>query len=134
MVVPVHHIPARRLLLFLFLLSFLSVLSCSRPAKWEVLCARYGVSDGMPLNKMVRGASSEKYPMAWMFWILRSGDRTVLVDCGFENESLRRRWHIEAYRRPVDILLEIGIKPDDITDVVITHLHWDHVGSIHRFR
>jgi len=88
----------------------------------------------MPLNRMVRGASSERYPMAWMFWVLRSGDRVVLVDCGFEDEELRRKWGIEPYRRPVEILLDLQIEPGDVTDVVLTHLHWDHVGSIHRFR
>lgn len=108
--------------------------SCSQPQRWEVLGARYGVSEGMPLSKMVKGGSNEIYPMAWMFWIVRSDEKIVLVDCGFENENMLKKWKIEGYKRPVDILLEIGIKPDDVTDVILTHLHWDHAGSLSRFK
>jgi len=116
----------------LFILLF--ALSCGNVDRWEVLCARYGVSEGMPLSKMVRGGSDEKYPMAWMFWILRSKGKTILVDCGFENEQMKKKWKIEKYKRPVDILLDLNIKPEDVTDVILTHLHWDHAGSIARFK
>lgn len=122
----------KSLLLLIFIFSL--VLSCSQPERWEVLGARYGVSEGMPLNKMVRGGSNDIYPMAWMFWVLRSGEKIILVDCGTENEDMLKKWKIARYKRPVDILLEIGIKPEDVTDVVLTHLHWDHAGSLKRFK
>lgn len=57
-------------------------------------------------------------------FLLRSGDRLALVDCG-----------IGPVKTPpfdggllVDSLRAVGVETGDITDVLFTHLHYDHVG------
>ena len=62
--------------------------------------------------------------MALGGFLLRSGDRLILVDAG-----------IGVFDRGVfkggallDNLAALGVSPDDITDVVFTHLHFDHTG------
>jgi glyoxylase-like metal-dependent hydrolase (beta-lactamase superfamily II) len=57
-------------------------------------------------------------------FLVRTGDRIVLVDTGvgpivvgpFSGGALMRS------------LAVLGVRPDDVTDVVFTHLHFDHVG------
>ncbi|HZT67572.1 MAG TPA: MBL fold metallo-hydrolase [Acidimicrobiales bacterium] len=62
--------------------------------------------------------------MAMGGFLVRSGDRVVLVDTGLG--------HLE--RGPfrggqlLASLAVLGVSPDDVTDVVLTHLHFDHVG------
>lgn len=73
-------------------------------------------------------------PMAMDFnlWILRNARRTVLVDTGFSPRAA------EARQRPLDFdpvaaLVELGVDPDAIEDIILTHLHYDHAGNIDRF-
>jgi glyoxylase-like metal-dependent hydrolase (beta-lactamase superfamily II) len=57
-------------------------------------------------------------------FLLRTGDRTVLVDAGVG------RIHNDHYAGGgfLDALAAHGVSPADVTDVVFTHLHFDHVG------
>jgi glyoxylase-like metal-dependent hydrolase (beta-lactamase superfamily II) len=43
-------------------------------------------------------------------------------------------YNIQNFKDPVEILAENGINPDEITDIIITHHHFDHIGSVHRFK
>ncbi|MGW1109017.1 MBL fold metallo-hydrolase [Streptomyces sp. NPDC002540] len=57
-------------------------------------------------------------------FLVRSGERTVLVDAGvgpFDDGKYRGG-------RLLDSLAAHGVTPDDVTDVVFTHLHFDHIG------
>ena len=57
-------------------------------------------------------------------FLLRTADRTVLVDAGAGRID-NAKYHGGGF---LDGLLAEGVTPDDITDVVFTHLHFDHVG------
>ncbi len=57
-------------------------------------------------------------------YLVRTRGRTVLVDTG---QGTVQREHASGGRL-LDSLRELGVGPDDVTDVVFTHLHWDHVG------
>jgi glyoxylase-like metal-dependent hydrolase (beta-lactamase superfamily II) len=68
----------------------------------------------------------------YFVWVLRRSDCTYVVDTGFaEPAALRRRR--EWIRCPVEALRLVGVDPDKVTDVVITHLHYDHAGNLDRF-
>lgn len=68
-------------------------------------------------------------------WLVRDGDRNILVDCGMGNkqdERFRRRYGVS---QEVDLSLAVqnaGVKPEEVTDVVLTHLHFDHCGGATR--
>ncbi|MQY31841.1 MBL fold metallo-hydrolase [Nocardia aurantia] len=62
-------------------------------------------------------------------FLLRSSDRTILVDAGLGPEAPAG---IESSGKLLDTLAGLGFSPDDITDVVLTHLHIDHVGWVAR--
>ncbi|HET6794635.1 MAG TPA: MBL fold metallo-hydrolase [Acidimicrobiales bacterium] len=62
--------------------------------------------------------------MALGGFLLRTDGRTVLVDTGVG--ELNRGPFVGG--RLLESLAALGVQPDDITDVVLTHLHFDHVG------
>jgi glyoxylase-like metal-dependent hydrolase (beta-lactamase superfamily II) len=68
------------------------------------------------------------------FWVVKRPDgRAVLVDCGFYRERLIEQWKVRDYVKPSLAIAALGLQPQDITDIVITHMHWDHAGSLDLF-
>src|SRR6266851_702459 len=68
----------------------------------------------------------------YFVWLIRGHGRDILVDTGFnaEEASLRSR---KLTLNPVDALARFGVNADEIKDVVVTHLHYDHAGNLDRF-
>jgi glyoxylase-like metal-dependent hydrolase (beta-lactamase superfamily II) len=70
--------------------------------------------------------------MDYFFWLIRGAGPTVLVDTGFGAEVGTRRGRT-CLVDPVAALAGLGVAPADIDHVVISHLHYDHVGNVAAF-
>lgn len=72
------------------------------------------------------------HAMDYFMWLLRRGDQNILVDTGYDTvEASTRDRPIRL--DPVAALAPLGITPHDITQVIVTHLHYDHAGGLHLF-
>lgn len=61
--------------------------------------------------------------------------RNILVDCGLgdkDAQKFREMYKVSPYRLEAE-LSRVGLKPEAITDVIATHLHFDHMGGLTRF-
>jgi ribonuclease BN (tRNA processing enzyme) len=62
------------------------------------------------------------------------GGHNILVDAGFYREQFFKQWPgIADYVKPSEAIARVGLKPEDITDVVISHMHWDHADGLDLF-
>lgn len=95
---------------------------------WEVFAIRYATIPGFRVSGLVAGAdTSRRLDIAMMFWLVRGADgRAVLVDAGFKRADLIDRWKPTRYVRPDSALARAGVNPSDVSDVIVTHVHWDH--------
>jgi glyoxylase-like metal-dependent hydrolase (beta-lactamase superfamily II) len=77
----------------------------------------------------IAGATvSDTIDVCYMIWFLKGNNgRNILVDAGYTDSSNA------SYIRPDQVLKQIGINPSDITDIIITHPHCDHVGGLYLF-
>lgn len=67
-------------------------------------------------------------PMDFFAWVLRSGDRVIAVDTGYDETASAERGR--ALVLPLaDGLAALGIARERVDDVILTHLHWDHAGN-----
>jgi len=67
-------------------------------------------------------------PLDYYVWAIVNSDRTVIVDTGFDEIAARR--HGRQIVRPVaEGLKAIGISPDGVEHIVISHMHYDHAGN-----
>lgn len=101
---------------------------------YEVLALRYARSPERRVheNFIRRDMHDGPMPLDFFVWIVRNEERTVLVDTGFGARTAAARgrpFDID----PVEALERIGIAPDTVEHVVLTHLHYDHAGNLDRF-
>jgi glyoxylase-like metal-dependent hydrolase (beta-lactamase superfamily II) len=82
---------------------------------------------GGPINKPVN--------INFMYWLLKGANgKNILVDAGFLNDTEEaKEFQLVNYIRPDSALLKTGLKATDITDIILSHPHWDHVDGISLF-
>ena len=95
---------------------------------YEVFAVRYGTLPAFRVSGLIAGAdTSRRMDIALMVWVIRDpAGRVVLLDAGFKRQDLIARWKPDAYRLPSEAIGALGIKPDQVTDVIVSHVHWDH--------
>jgi len=71
-------------------------------------------------------------PLDYFVWLIRGGGREVVVDTGFSAAMARKRGR-DHLRCPTEGLKLLGSDAKGVKDVVITHLHYDHVGNFDLF-
>ena len=60
--------------------------------------------------------------------------RNILVDAGFLDDiEEAKKSGVANYVRPDSMVLKLGLKPTEITDIIITHPHWDHIDGVDLF-
>ena len=105
----------------------------SKPA-YEIYAIRYATISDFPVAELVKGADpSRKLDIAMMVWLVRGNGRNILVDSGFYHERFFKDWQVKDFIKPSDALARIGVKPEEVTDVIITHMHWDHADGMDLF-
>jgi glyoxylase-like metal-dependent hydrolase (beta-lactamase superfamily II) len=66
-------------------------------------------------------------------WLIRGGGHTILFDSGFHRDTFLKEFPMREYLRPDEAVKLAGVQPQDVTDIVISHAHWDHMGGIDLF-
>ena len=117
-----------------FLLLLLAALWQS-PVTYEAYAVRFGTLPQYRVASLVTGADpARRIDAPFMLWLLKgSNGRRVLVDSGFHHQRLIDQWKVQNFRSPADAVASAGVKAEEITDIVITHAHWDHAGGADLF-
>jgi glyoxylase-like metal-dependent hydrolase (beta-lactamase superfamily II) len=119
--------------------AFILSVSLASPAQaaapiYTVEAIRYGTIPDFPVAGLVAGAGKSRHmDIAMVFWLVRGGGRNILVDSGFYRPQFFRDWKVSDFQKASDALRNAGLQPDDITDIVISHMHWDHVDGFDLF-
>jgi len=75
------------------------------------------------------------FKLLFFIWLLvGENGKKILVDAGYTRGIVSVNKYYANYIRPDSALLEIGISPNDISDIIITHPYWDHIGGIKLFK
>lgn len=99
----------------------------------ELYAVKYGFSEFPESSIYYQGEKNKKAPFAWMFYILKGSGRIILVDTGFSDSSYVRQFGV-TLKDPLELLESSGITPEDVTHVIITHSHFDHIGLVNKYK
>jgi glyoxylase-like metal-dependent hydrolase (beta-lactamase superfamily II) len=104
------------------------------PPNYEIYAVRYATIKDFAVSGLVAGADpSRKMDIAMMVWLIKGGGHNILFDSGFYRDQFMRQWKPVDYAKPSDAVARAGVKPEDITDVIISHIHWDHADGFDLF-
>ena len=112
----------------------MALLGAGTAPEYTIEAIRYADSPHDAVNELVIGApKDETVDTIYVLWLIRGGGRRILFDSGFHRERWFKEWTITNYLSPDKAVALAGVKPEEITDIVISHAHWDHLGGIDLF-
>ena len=116
-------------------LGLLLIQAPAPPAIYEAYAVRFGILSAFPVSSLVAGADRTRtLDIPVMVWLLKGANgRTVLIDSGFYRQKFLDQWKPREFRTPAAAVEAAGVEPGAITDVIISHAHWDHVDGADLF-
>lgn len=115
-----------------------------RTGTHEMYALRYASMHGRRtsevfLRQPAQPAEDRPLGMDCYFWVIRSGSHVVLVDSGWNRDrglpkAGGRYGHVRTEEKdPAGLLARIGITPGSVDHVIVSHMHFDHVGNLDLF-
>jgi len=111
-------------------------LNAQAPPSYEIYALKYFGLHSVPVSELATGApKKDTMNMFFMYWLIRGNNgKNILVDAGFLKDlDIFKQLNTTFYIRPDSVLQELNIKPDEITDIILTHPHWDHIDGVSLF-
>jgi glyoxylase-like metal-dependent hydrolase (beta-lactamase superfamily II) len=72
------------------------------------------------------------HPIDYFVWVIRNANRAIVVDTGFDAPEGAKRGR-KVDRLPAAALEQVGVAAGNVEQVVVTHLHYDHAGTLGAF-
>jgi glyoxylase-like metal-dependent hydrolase (beta-lactamase superfamily II) len=103
---------------------------------YEILALKYGENTARKAADNYMHPTPDDHaspmPIDYFVFVIRNAERTILVDTGFDHKEAAARGR-KITCEPIEVLKSIGIEPASIKETVITHLHFDHAGTMDQF-
>ncbi|MFZ9467070.1 MAG: MBL fold metallo-hydrolase, partial [Burkholderiaceae bacterium] len=101
---------------------------------YEVYALKYADHPNRPAANNFIGHDEHDgtMPIDYFVWLIKQGSKHWIVDTGFSQQAGESRGR-RFLACPGDTLQAMGVDPASITDVIITHMHYDHCGNHHLF-
>lgn len=106
----------------------------AKMAPFELYALRYATHGGRVAkdNFLYADPHESGGDLDYFIWLARRGDEIFVIDTGFGQEAAKARGRT-LLRCPVDALALLGVDAREVSQVVLTHLHYDHAGTLGDF-
>ena len=106
----------------------------ARPPEYSIHAIRYATIPQFFMSSLIPGSpADQRIDIAMVIWLIRGDGRVILFDSGFHRENWRQQFKVADFLRPDSALAAAGVDPAIVTDIVVSHAHWDHMGGIDLF-
>lgn len=93
----------------------------------KIVALKYGASVYGESFIFKGGSQDNLLPISFVIYLIQTENRNILVDVGCDDGA---GFLMSIFKKPVEVLLDYGLTPEAITDIVITHAHHDHIEAI----
>ena len=100
---------------------------------YEVYAIKYArLMRRSPENFIGGDPHDTEMPLNYYVWVIVGKNRAIVVDTGF-NEAMAKKRGRQIIRPVAEGVAALGIAPEKVEDVIITHMHYDHAGNLPLF-
>lgn len=100
---------------------------------YRVFAIRYAHREAAAHEHFYRAdACDSSMPMSYYVWLIVSDDGAIVVDTGFTRQTAEERGR-DYIASPLDTMRRLGVDPDEVHQLVLTHFHFDHTGHAQDF-
>ena len=127
----------KTILFFIAVLLFVPVAAWCQQENYEVYAIRFAAS-GHPWaisDWADKGPAKDSVNISFMVWLIKGKNgKNILLDAGFlPGLEDAKEFSVTHYLRPDSAISKLGVAPETITDIIISHPHWDHIDGINLF-
>jgi glyoxylase-like metal-dependent hydrolase (beta-lactamase superfamily II) len=124
-------------IIFFILVLAVSLSASSQTVHYEVYAIRFAsMGHASPISDWAdKGPEKDSVKIDFMIWLIKGDNgKNILVDAGFLKDiEEAKEFDIINYTRPDSMLSKLALKASDITDIILSHPHWDHIDGIGLF-
>lgn len=113
-----------------------SIIAFSQKPNYEVYALKFTSEGKAPSSAIaIGGSKTDSVTAVFMFWLIKgSNGKNILVDAGFHRDVEEAKdYGVTNYVRPDSVLSRLGLTATDISDIILSHPHWDHIDGIDLF-
>jgi len=96
----------------------------------RIIAFKYGATEITEKMAFQGGNEHVKLPIALLFFLIEHKNRKILIDVGCDTMP---GFELFEFEFPVKVLETYGVKRTEITDVIITHSHHDHIDAVYNY-
>jgi N-acyl homoserine lactone hydrolase len=104
---------------------------------YSIWALEFAVLPSYPDSALVYGKTEGTRVLPFYYFVLQSQDRVILVDAGFSDNDFCadacKVYGVERFTAPEKIMPRIGLDPESVDTIVVSHHHWDHVSGVPYF-
>ena len=126
----------KKIIFFFTAVVFISSSAWCQAETYKVYALTFaGTKTRMPIGMLTEGGPmNDSVGLEFMVWLIQGKGKNILLDAGFHRDSeLAKGFNLGWFVRPDSVLYKLGLKPEDITDIILSHPHFDHVDGIDLF-
>lgn len=107
-------------------------------ADYSIWVLEYSYVSNYHKSGVLYGAHNQGYvKLPYCYAVIKGNGHVAMVDVGYNDKDygkhLSDKFGVENWRSPREVLAEIGLTPEDVDTVFITHAHFDHFGNVEDF-
>lgn len=123
--------------IIIFILLLTTITAKSQTPQYTIYALKFASSGHRwPISDWAaQGPTNDSVGIDFMIWLIKgTNGKNILVDAGFLNDIPdAREFSVVNYTRPDSTLAKLDLKPSDITDIIVSHPHWDHIDGLTLF-
>jgi glyoxylase-like metal-dependent hydrolase (beta-lactamase superfamily II) len=122
----------KRVIAIMAVLLCLGFVGSAMAAQYEIYSIMYSRLENYPVDAILFATDRGKtMTLPFSYCLVKGGGHQYMFDTGYNDVALGMKWGAPAgaWSSIADNLRKLGTSPDQITDTMIGHMHWDHAGG-----
>jgi glyoxylase-like metal-dependent hydrolase (beta-lactamase superfamily II) len=102
---------------------------------YSIQAIRYASMEDVLVKQLaLHWSKDDKVTTAMVVWLIQGNGHIILFDTGFHRDTISKSFtHLTDFMRPDEAIKLAGVQPQQVTDIIISHAHWDHMGGLDLF-